>query len=562
MIKKILLLLFLWTSANLAAQSRTEIPDSLKNKGYDFLDDRIYQLRRDSIKASIYLYSYLHKAKQENNFEEMVNAYQNLLHQSPPLLRFVYADSMIYVAKKSNDNSLIGSAYLSKGVLYYAVKNYQHALTHYIKANTYISRTKDQYLTYKVKYHIANVKYYLGYYDEAISLFKECVVYFKNIDSLPYLNSLHSLSLCYNRIGNYTLSSETNELGLAEGKRLNDSDTNAYFIHCEGINHFFTNNYKLAIQSISSSLPTIILNEDFATESIGHFYIGKSYLALHEPEKALSHFLKVDDTFNQKGYLRPDLREVYEILIQHYKSQNDLPMQLYFIDQLLKADKILTATYKYLIGKVHKEYDTKELLDEREYIKAQLENRKRCNILLIIVSVGLFLGVGFLIDRHYKNQKMYHRRYEEWNIKVKNEKKDKMQADKPKILDINEDAVANVMKQLEKFEHDKKFLEKELTLVKLAAAFNSNTKYLSQIIHHYRDKGFVDYINDLKIDYLITLLKEQRKIRNYTNKALAEEVGFTTTQRFANAFFSRTGMPTSYFIEKIKKDQSDDVEIN
>ena len=76
-----------------------------------------------------------------------------------------------------------------------------------------------------------------------------------------------------------------------------------------------------------------------------------------------------------------------------------------------------------------------------------------------------------------------------------------------------------------------------MTLVKLAAAFNSNTKYLSQIIHHYRDKGFVDYINDLKIDYLITLLKEQRKIRNYTNKALAEEVGFTTTQRFANAFF-------------------------
>ena len=59
-----------------------------------------------------------------------------------------------------------------------------------------------------------------------------------------------------------------------------------------------------------------------------------------------------------------------------------------------------------------------------------------------------------------------------------------------------------------------------------------------------------------------TLLKEQRKIRNYTNKALAEEVGFTTTQRFANAFFSRTGMPTSYFIEKIKKDQSNSGEIN
>lgn len=554
MIQKYLLLLFLGIPVMLQAQSRPEIPDSLLNKGYDFLDDRIYQLRRDSIKASVYLYSYLHKSKQENNFKELVNAYQNLLHQSPPTLRFVYADSMLYAATKSHDNSLIGSAYLSKGVLYYADKNYHYALKHYIKANIYISQTKDQYLTYKVKYHIANVKYYLGFYDEAISLFKECVVYFKNVDSLPYLNSIHSLSLCYNRTGNYNLSSETNKLGLSEGKRLNDRETDAYFIHCEGINHFFKNNYQLAIHSITTTLPAIILNEDFANESIGHFYIGKSYLALHEPEKALPHFLKVDDTFTKRGYLRPDLREVYELLIHYYKSKNDLKMQLHFIGQLLKADKTLNSTYKYLVGKVHKEYDTKELLEEREHIRSQLEKRKIYNILLLIFSLVLLLIMAFLIDRHFKNKKKYQKKYDEWIDKAEN--KDKIKTDKPKILDINEDAVANVIKQLEKFERDKKFLEKELTLVKLAAAFNSNTKYLSQIIHHYREKGFVDYINDLKVDYLITVLHKERKIRNYTNKALAEEAGFSSTQRFVNAFYSRTGMPPSYFIEKIKNTPS------
>jgi len=34
---------------------------------------------------------------------------------------------------------------------------------------------------------------------------------------------------------------------------------------------------------------------------------------------------------------------------------------------------------------------------------------------------------------------------------------------------------------------------------------------------------------------------------------LAEEAGFSSTQRFATAFFTRTGMPTSYFIEELKK---------
>lgn len=110
-----------------------------------------------------------------------------------------------------------------------------------------------------------------------------------------------------------------------------------------------------------------------------------------------------------------------------------------------------------------------------------------------------------------------------------------------------------MLKQLEKFQKDKKFLEKDLTAAKLTVAFGSNAKYLSKIIYHYRGKKFTKYINDLKIDHIISLLKEDKRIRNYTNMALAEEAGFSSTQRFATAFFAKTGMPTSYFIEELKK---------
>ena len=113
-------------------------------------------------------------------------------------------------------------------------------------------------------------------------------------------------------------------------------------------------------------------------------------------------------------------------------------------------------------------------------------------------------------------------------------------------------AVNIILKQLEKFERDRKFLEKDLTLVKLAASFNSNTTYLSKIIYHVRGKGFVEYINDLKIDYVISLLQNDKKTRKYTNKALADEVGFSSTQRFATAFYSKIGMPTSYFVKNLR----------
>lgn len=96
-------------------------------------------------------------------------------------------------------------------------------------------------------------------------------------------------------------------------------------------------------------------------------------------------------------------------------------------------------------------------------------------------------------------------------------------------------------------------MQEDLTLVKLAASFNANNRYLSKVIAHYRQKGVVEYINDLKIDHIIQLLKHKKLYRNYTNKALAEEVGFSSTQRFVNAFKRRTGVSPTFFIDEINK---------
>lgn len=552
-----LLVSFLLLAQFITAQkSKLEIPDSLQNKNYRFLDQKIYDLRKDNPKAAVYIDTYIKKAKKEQNWKELVSGYQNAMHQSPDKLRLIYADSMVYAAKKSRDNALIGSAYLTKGIVHYSLKQQKSALDNYIVANNYISRTNDDYLIHKVKYNIAQIKYYLGFYDEAISLLRECIVYFKEENPRAYLNSLHSLGLCYNKIGNYGLCSQTNGIGLSESKRLDTPEMIPYFTHSEGINDYFKLNYGLAIEKISASLYGVSKNKDFANESVGNFYIGKSYWALNKKEMALPYFQKVDQTFNTKGYLRPDLREVYELLLVYYKNKKDLKRQLYYIDQLLKADTALNETSKYLVSKIHKEFYTKELLTEKEKIRKQFLRQKYSDAIQISIILLLFATSIFLTYRHFKNRSLYKQKFNALMLKINDEKKTKPKVDKPEILDINPEAVATVLKQLEKFERDKKYLEKDLTLVKLSAAFNSNTKYLSKIIYHYRDKGFVEYINELKVDYLIALLNDDKKIRNYTNTALADEAGFSSTQRFANAFLAKTGMPTTYFMEELRKKQS------
>lgn len=555
--KQLLVLLSLLYISNCMFSQKTSIkvPDSLKNKSYNHLDDKMYSFRKDSSKAAPYLNTYLYKALKEKNWEEVVYAYQNILHQSPEKIRIIYADSMVYAAKKSTDNALIGSAYLSKGIVYYGQKKYESAFDNYITANSYISLTDDQYQHNKVKYHMAQVKYLLGFYDEAISLFQDCLEYYIKEDTRAYLNCLHSLGVLNNKIGNYGLCSEINKKGISESERLKNLEMIPYFKHSEGINLYFKKNYGSAIVKIESSLDSIRENKDFANEAVGNFYIGKSYWALNKKEKALLYFLKVDKTFTEKNYMRPDLREVYELLINYYKSKNDQKSQLLYIDQLLKADSLLNETNKYLITKIHKQYDTKELLVEREKIHKQLKREKYYDVILITIVLILFTFSVFLTYRYHKNKKFYKKKFDEVMQSPASLDKPilKLKKEKAEILDIPEETISFVLKELEKFESEKKFLAKDVRLTTVAGMLHTNSKYLYKIISLYKDKRFVEYINDLKIDFIIALLKENKLARNYTNTALAMEAGFSSTQQFVNAFKSRTGMPVNFFIEEINK---------
>lgn len=562
--KNLLLLLLLSFHLISAQKNNLKIPDSLKKKNYEYLDDKIYDLRKDSAQASVYAYALLYKAKSEQNWKEIINGYQNLLHMSPLKLRIVYADSMIYAAKKSKDNELIGSSYLSKGIVYYSQRIQDQAMDNYLTANSYISKTSNQYLIHKVKYSIAQTKFYIGFYDEAVSLLQECIVYYKDEHPRPYLNSLHSLGLCYNKLGNFGRCSEINALGISESKRLKIEEMTPYFIHSEGINEYFKKNYGASIKNIESSIEAIKENNDAANEEVGYFYIGKSYWSLHQKEKALTYFQLVDKIFNDKKILRPDLRQAFELMITYYKTKRDFNKQLYYVDQLLKADTLLTETNKYIVGKIHKQYDTKELLLEKERIimdnekmTAELHWERYYDWIFAGIILLLFIVLLAVTYNYQKIREQYKKNYQ-LHIEAQQTNKDKPKAatEKVPIKNINSETVASLLKHFENFEKDKKFLDKDWNLSSLSSAFNTNPKYVSNILEHFRTKGINEYINGLRIDYIINLLQTESKFKHYTYEALAREAGFSTTERFKKAFLAKMGFSPSFFINKLKKEKT------
>ncbi|WP_413998129.1 AraC family transcriptional regulator [Flavobacterium sp. W1B] len=539
-----------------AQKSDYKIPDSIQNKDFRYLENRIYQFRNDSTRAALYLFSYLEKAKRERNWRELQNGYQNIVYLSPPAVQLVYADSMLYAAKKTEDNDAIGAAFLTKGILSFAQKRHKEALDDYLIANEYIAKTNDHYLIYKVKYNMAQLKNYMGFYDEAITLLKECANYYKKNHDRPYLNSLHSLGLSYNKMGNYGMCSQTNAEGIRESAKRSVPEMGVYFRHSEGVNQYFLKNYQQAIDYLKNSISKIESNKDFANEAVGNFYIGKSYWELKKQETAIPYFNKVDQILNNTQFTRRDLLESYVLLINYYKTKDHPKLHLYYIDQLLKAERLLHETNRYLASKVHKEYDNKTYLIEKQKLEQQLDKRKYNDLMFIVFVTLLFLILVFLSYRHYKNNSMYKKKFEALMDKSSEAKKETTKIPPSGIADINPAVAAELIKQLEKWEKDKKFLDQDISLVKLAASFNSNTKYLSLIVYHYRQKKFVTYVNELKIDYLIQALQENKQLRKYKQKALADEIGFSSIQRFAHAFRARTEMPASYFIAQLLKEET------
>lgn len=87
--------------------------------------------------------------------------------------------------------------------------------------------------------------------------------------------------------------------------------------------------------------------------------------------------------------------------------------------------------------------------------------------------------------------------------------------------------------------------------------FNTNPKYLSQIIRESRNQNFNSYINQLRINYISNKLYSTTLYREYKISYLAEECGYASPQVFINAFRKETGMTPSYFINELKNQKTE-----
>lgn len=125
-----------------------------------------------------------------------------------------------------------------------------------------------------------------------------------------------------------------------------------------------------------------------------------------------------------------------------------------------------------------------------------------------------------------------------------------MEADTPTDPDIARASYHESLmdKNIETLIRDNRYyLDKALTLQKLASVLGTNRQYLSNYINHKKVMTFYDYINDFRLEEAKALLNEEE--HSYTLKEIAVLSGFNSYSTFLRSFAKKYGQTPSQYMK-------------
>jgi len=561
-------IIFLFATMSLKSQE-LQVPDLMLQSNYETLDS-LYYTEEYTEKGKLYISAYLKKAKLEESEEEVITGYHLFadFYDNNYEIATAYIDSAIGLSEQEKSiNHNLTLLYGKKAFIERVGGNFQNAINYYLKGLKLLDTVKNSFSAKYVKYNIGLIKRDYGDLEGAKTIFKKHLQfdkkrYIENINDPEgylesYIYTIHEL------VRTYRLNKEIDSAKIlnSQGLKLAKENNLVYlFILNEGIFKYNDTNYKESIKKIISTLPEVSNTNnryDFEIYNLidAYFYLGKSYEAIENQEQKLAYYKKIDSLTQSSNYLTPEIKLTYLGLVNHYKQLGDNIKQLEYLNKLIKIDSILDVNYKYINHKLEAEYDIPNLLENKEQLISTLksENTKAIKTRLLI---SILLGISFLgLSFFYYKQLQYKKRFKALLTENKRAQHNdtRIKIKKQQRIDISEETFKHITKSLNQFERQEKYLKTNLTLDKIAKSFKTNSKYLSLILNQTKGKSVSQYINELRIEYVVNRLKRDTTFRKFTIKAIANEIGFNTDQAFSKAFFKQTGIYPSYFIKELEK---------
>lgn len=568
---KLLLYIFLIFSFNAKAQSELTQKDTVKIskeiESFIMKSDSIKEVKKfinskksnDSTKHYLaYNKIFLQRGINTKNFQHQYYAAYRIgytYHRMSDYFQSIaYAKLAKTAAVQLNDTlKNIKSTLLYAGN-YQALNLYNESLKLYLEIRDLTQRSKTKKYEHIVESSIASVRVLLKNYEEAL---KNCNTVLKILDkknstkTIAYHQTLFSTLLdkgkCQKKLGHLDDALITYQQGIKLAETLKFPYYKIDFLVSLGNTYYLKQDYtkaqhqlkeiKKLIQNKHKDYDTILLN----------YYLAQCYAIQNKKEEAIRLLTHNFDLTKER--LDIDLlKEMYKLRIKIAKEQNDLKTVAKYQNHLnnfieRKSRKQLNTVEMLLKSDIVKyQYINKEL--ELEFSKTN--NQKRAAIFIVIILL-LFLCFSFI---YFKRKNRIKAQQFEEVIKKLKKQKEAIAVNKSKIV-IKDTQAKEILENLSILEKKEFFKSKDCNLYTTAKAIQTNTTYLSKVLNKVKKQSFNQYLNDLRINYVLLKLKEDTRFRSYTIKAISEEIGYKSVTTFLRAFKAKTNLNPSYYIEKL-----------
>lgn len=361
--------------------------------------------------------------------------------------------------------------------------------------------------------------------------------------------------------------------------------------YCEAIP-----NRKKIIQSIQSKYKKEHDRIDRVQEAICRSYLALDYLLCNDLENAKIQIEKYEESQYKYHFAHYRIEIYFLSKAIILAKEGDVELSKFFFDKAKEAaqktknrsiqtiitEQRLESQIDDVEGKhqlFHEFLDLKDKTKE-ETIKAIAEETNRQNKtilrhhnykkLWIILACILVVTILFYAYFSYRKNKKLKLRFEKIisdleknNIQKEEVKVEKTiktttqlpQDNKPKIMSPEKET--ELLKKIEDFEKGTDFTAKNFTLNNLSSILVTNQKYINYLIKEHKGKNFNDYINGLKIKFVVELLYNNPEALKYKINYLSEISGFSSHSHFTKIFTKEVEISPSAFISNLKKHNSE-----
>ena len=569
--KNILILLF---SVTVYTQELSNI--ELLSLEDERLLDYFESVRHDSLKASFVASIYLQRGRERADTIMMARGFDRLAQTFSPQTNLKYADSVIDLTATSKHISYPAFGYLLKAYNYDKLDQFKKANDYSYKAYNYALEANNlSQQLYLLESFIFN-KVVWGNKKEALALQQKrhrlllSELYLKKLyqatresarDSIERYytkqktDSYLSFAICHHYMGQrdstqYYLKIVKSLINTNSSNYINDIKSLYYEISME--HYYFKKNYTTSLKYNDSLFRVSnLINAYLMNISL---FKGLSLYAEGNYSNGLIYLKKADSIFDtgDRINVQPQDNLLFEKLKTHYSNQGDYKNQIKYLNKQLLLDSLLTIKTLGFESDIIRKIETPTLLREKQEVEFKLAlqiKKSKQSIIYVVLLFGLFTGV---LLWYIRKQKTYKKRYHQLIDKQKNKLKGtslSLQSD----LNISENLIQDILKRLDLFEKQKKYLKTNVSLQSLSKDLQTNPNYLSRVINFNKDKNFSQYLNDLRISYALEALQENTTLLKYSIKAIALECGYTNATSFSRAFYKQTGLYPSFYIRQIHK---------